>query len=61
MSNRAKMIAIRQDEESLDDYCLEVVLQQALINTSVDTIEETNIDALVCVGKTDVPEAEAID
>ena len=38
MSNRAKMIAIRQDEESLEDYCLEVVLQQALVNTSVDTI-----------------------
>jgi hypothetical protein len=57
MYNRAKMIAIRQDEESIDDYCLEVVLQQALINTSVYAIEETNIDALVCVGKTDVPEA----
>ena len=57
MSNRAKMIAIRQDEESLEDYCLEVVLQQALVNTSVDTIEDTDINALVCVGKTDAPEA----
>ena len=57
MSNRAKMIAVHQAEKVLDEYCLEVAIQQACINISVDCLDNTYDPEGKYIGKTAVPES----